>query len=270
MTDYDPRPVVAFYDEHGHREGSRPPSPADEVSWRIHRRLLTLLVRPGDRVLEVGAGLGQVTQELGRLGARVVATDIAPEQLERHRRQLQATGLEQAVESRMLLDLTALDRLPEEAFDAVVCYRGPLGYALEQADPGIRMMVARLRRGGHLMLSAWSFHGCLSSLARVGTGDWLKEVCETRVVRAPNAPPYRLFASAELVAMIRDAGASMVRISADGVYANWPTVAGRQLAPAAQSLLNACDEEACQVPGLLDAGRRIVLAAQRSGASASC
>jgi SAM-dependent methyltransferase len=147
MVHYDPRRVASFYDEHGHREGLRPPGAAERASWRIHSRVLREMIRPGDRVLEIGAGLGQVTQELARLGARVVATDIASRQLERHQRNLVAAGLDDSVERRLLLDLTDLARLPAGEFDAVVCYRGPLGYALEQAEPGVRAMVSRLRRG---------------------------------------------------------------------------------------------------------------------------
>ena len=38
-----------------------------------------LVVRPGERMLEIGAGLGLAAVLAARSGARVVATDILPE-----------------------------------------------------------------------------------------------------------------------------------------------------------------------------------------------
>ena len=81
--DYDPDHVATFFDELGEREwlrfadGRTPPQSLD-----VHLDHLRRFVRPGDRVLDVGAGPGRFTIELARLGAAIVVADLSPGQLE--------------------------------------------------------------------------------------------------------------------------------------------------------------------------------------------
>src|SRR5947207_2043740 len=80
-------------------------SPRDRVSFELHRRMLAEFVRPGDRVLEIGAGPGRFTIELARLGALVTVTDISPVQLASNERHIHEAGYRDAVESCFLLDV---------------------------------------------------------------------------------------------------------------------------------------------------------------------
>src|SRR4029450_4715191 len=80
--DHDPGYASEFFDSYGEREWDR-----HEISWAgrpgypIHCRYLREFVRPGDVVLDAGAGPGRFTIELARLGARVCVGDISQVQL---------------------------------------------------------------------------------------------------------------------------------------------------------------------------------------------
>ena len=133
---YDAEHIARFFDEYGEREWTRfDATPMDRVGLEVHRRLLRELIRPGMRVLEAGADPGRFTLELARLGATVVAGDISPGQLELHAERTAA--VEDAVESRELLDIVDLGRFGDGSFDAVVCFGGPVSYALEVADRAV-------------------------------------------------------------------------------------------------------------------------------------
>ncbi len=79
MSTWDPARTAEFFDDYGEREWTRfedgrTPGP----SLTTHIRMLEGYVRPGDRVLDAGAGPGRFTLELLRLGAHVTALDISP------------------------------------------------------------------------------------------------------------------------------------------------------------------------------------------------
>jgi 2-polyprenyl-3-methyl-5-hydroxy-6-metoxy-1,4-benzoquinol methylase len=84
-TPFDPEHVARFFDEYAEREWERfDGSAMDRVNLEVHLRLLREHVRPGDRVLDAGAGPGRFTLELARLGATIVVGDISPRQRELH------------------------------------------------------------------------------------------------------------------------------------------------------------------------------------------
>jgi ubiquinone/menaquinone biosynthesis C-methylase UbiE len=158
VTGYDRDHVARFYDEYGEREWSRLEGrPMDRVNFEVHRRLLDEHVRPGDRVLEVGAGPGRFTLELARLGAQVMVGDVSPKQLELHREK--TAEIEAAVEERVLLDVVDLSRFADQSFDAAVCYGGPISYALERADDAVSELLRVTRIGGRVLLSVMSLLG---------------------------------------------------------------------------------------------------------------
>jgi 2-polyprenyl-3-methyl-5-hydroxy-6-metoxy-1,4-benzoquinol methylase len=114
MTTDDRERMRAFYDELGESEWSRLEStPRGRVSYQVHRAFLERYVRPGDRVLEVGAGPGRFTVDLAPLGASIDVTDFSPVQLELHRQHVALTPAEAAVRSRELLDVCDTSRYAE-------------------------------------------------------------------------------------------------------------------------------------------------------------
>ena len=155
---YDPEHIARFFDDYGALEWERfDSSPMDRVSLEIHLRFLREHVRPGDRVLDAGAGPGRFTLELALLGATVVAGDISPRQLELHAEKTAA--VEDSVEAREVLDIRDLGRFDDESFDAVVCYGGPLSYVLDEAETALSELIRVTRRDGHVLLSVMSLLG---------------------------------------------------------------------------------------------------------------
>jgi SAM-dependent methyltransferase len=133
------------------------------VSFHVHRHYLERFVRPGDRVLEVGAGAGRFTVELARLGSRVTVVDISPEQLRLNEEHVAEAGLEDGVEARYLADVLDLSRFEDRAFDAAVCYGGPLSWVLDGVDRALDELLRVTKAGGHVLLGVMSRFGTLQA-----------------------------------------------------------------------------------------------------------
>lgn len=164
---YDASRVSAFFDEYGEREWSRfEDGRSSPVSLEIHKHYLRRFVRSGDRVLDVGAGPGRFTIELGRIGAGVVVADVSEAQLRLNREKVEEAGLEHAMLDRVVADVTDLSTFADGEFDAVVCYGGPLSYALDRAGDGVGELVRVTRPGGCVIASVMSLVGAFSSELR--------------------------------------------------------------------------------------------------------
>ena len=128
-----------YYDDLGEEEWHRLARDLPgRVSFEVHRRFLARFVRPGHRVLEVGAGPGRFTTVLADLGARIVVTDFSPVQLELNWSHVGGTPAEESVEARELLDVCDTSRYADGEFDVVLAYGGPLSYAFERTDEALR------------------------------------------------------------------------------------------------------------------------------------
>lgn len=118
----------------------------------------TVTPKPGDRVLDVAAGTGNVAVRAAARGAQVTACDIAPRmvQLGGERTGPSVTWIEADVEELPLPDATVDVAL--SAFGLIFA-------------PRPEVALAQLRRvlvpGGRLALTAWTADGCIAERARV-------------------------------------------------------------------------------------------------------
>ncbi|KQT89636.1 hypothetical protein ASG49_14995 [Marmoricola sp. Leaf446] len=115
-------------------------------------------VGPGDRVLDVAAGSGNVAIPAARAGARVVASDLTPALLEVGRRQAEAEGL------ALDWDEADAEALPyaDAAFDAVLSCVGVMfaPHHHAAADELVRVC----RPGGRIGLVSWTPEGFVGRL----------------------------------------------------------------------------------------------------------
>jgi demethylmenaquinone methyltransferase / 2-methoxy-6-polyprenyl-1,4-benzoquinol methylase len=120
-------------------------SMGQDRGWRRATRV-ALGLRPGERVLDVGAGTGISTEELARSGAFAVGADLSVGMLQVGRR------------ARRSVPLVAGDALhlpfPDESFDAVT-----ISFALRNVTDvaaGLRELARVTRRGGRLVVCEFS------------------------------------------------------------------------------------------------------------------
>jgi ubiquinone/menaquinone biosynthesis C-methylase UbiE len=223
---YDAAAAAAFYDEYGEREWTRfEDGRTPAVSVATHTAYLHRYVRPGNRALDAGCGPGRFTIELARLGARVVAVDFSPGQLDLHRRHVGEAGADAAVEERIVADVSALP-FADAAFEVTVCYGGALSYLLERADEGAAELARVTRPGGHLLVSVMALVGITVQSMRsgmlVGRGYSpadIEQIVATGVLprAASGHPAMKLFRWRELAEILHRHG-EIVAVTATGIF----------------------------------------------------
>lgn len=243
------------------------------VSLEVHRRFLRSHVPEGADVLEIGAGPGRFTNELARLGCRVVVSDVSSVQLALNERHVAEAGWEAAVVERRLLDIRDLSSVPDARFDAVVAYGGPLSYAFEQAETCLGELLRVVRPGGRVLASVMDSIGTLRILVRIipmyaakGRMESLKQVMATGDNRLDEGShPCRMFRWREIEAMIgrlpcalRGASASNFLSSGDQQVLGYI-----EQDPQLWDLLLDWEEEYCAEPGALDSGTHLLFAVER-------
>lgn len=94
------------------------------IRWLTGGRLegvygrLTSLVKPGDRVLDVGCGTGALSLRAAKRGARVKAIDINPGMLDIARQKAEETGLSRSIEFAEI-GVAELGNEKEQSYDVV-------------------------------------------------------------------------------------------------------------------------------------------------------
>ena len=122
-------------------------------------RLLAL--RRDELVLDIACGNGQFARHMARLGARVVASDVAPQMIEHAR--ARTTKQADRIEYRVL-DATSREQLlalGERRFDAAVCTMALMDMAA--IEPLLAGLSRLLKVGGRFVFSVP--HPCFNSVA---------------------------------------------------------------------------------------------------------
>ncbi len=181
-------------------DGVQPPK-AGSLFFTRH-----LPVRAGERMLEIGGGLGLTAVLAARVGAHVVATDVVPEAVEAIRRNAVLNGV--AIDAR-LGDCYA--PIADERFD-LICTNPPqmpTPPERERADPvaaadngGIdgweildRVIAgsrAHLRPGGRLVFTIFGFLGRKAAFARVEAAGLVPDVVAAETQSFPRIGYERL------------------------------------------------------------------------------
>jgi SAM-dependent methyltransferase len=216
--------VAGYFDQFGVREWERlVATPVAEVSFYLHSYYLKKYIRPGSRVLEIGAGAGRFTQVLAGLGARLVVADISAGQLALNRQHASQYGFAGAVESWQEVDVCAMSGYTEAEFEAVVAYGGPLSYVLDRRDQALQECIRVLKPGGLLFLSVMSLWGTaherLNGVLGIPVADNQRITASGDVL--PGSFPgsrhfMHMFRAGELRDWLMGAGLEVVAMSASG------------------------------------------------------
>ena len=268
---FDRAVIARVFDEFGDAEWARhEASPFARVSFHVHRHYLERFVRPGARVLEVGAGAGRFTVELARLGAHVTVADISPEQLRLNEEHLAEAGLENGVEARHLADVLDLSRFEDRAFDVAVCYGGPLSWVLDGADRALDELLRVTKVGGHVLLDVMSRLGTLRAFLAAAAKEIeayglqeMQDIVETGYLPDNHSTlgPMHLYTWTELRALLERHPCDIVAASA----ANFLSIGNDETCerwirddPAMWRRFLAWEITLCTEPGAIDGGTHIV------------
>jgi SAM-dependent methyltransferase len=135
------------------------PAVASEVVAELGPTLVAAVgPQPGERVLDVAAGSGNVALPAAVVGARVTASDLTPELLDAGRRQAVAEGLDIAWETG---DAEALP-YADDSFDVTTSCLGVMFAPHHQAAADELVRVTR--SGGRLGLIAWTPTGFIGQM----------------------------------------------------------------------------------------------------------
>jgi SAM-dependent methyltransferase len=210
---------------------------------------------------------------LAKLGAAVTTTDVSQGQLDLNRQHVIEAGLQERVVSWELADVTDLRPIEDASFDVVVCYGGPLSYALDRADEGVHELLRVVKPDGHVLISVMSNLGSLRTFlegladewesygpdrwqALFHSGDLAQDQSRTG--------PMHMFRWSELSAMFDRHGAKIITASAANfVSAGRDEVVEYWLAdPTRWETFLAWELEASAEPGALDGGTHIIAVIQ--------
>ena len=167
--------------------------------------LRAIRLRGGERILDVGSGLGQLSRELARAvgqGGRVVAVERDPEQLEQA---LRLAGEEELVEFR-LGDAIDLPLTPEEWGSFDIAHTRFLLEHVSRPDAVVQAMVRAVRPGGRVILED-DDHDLLRLWPEVPSFDRLWRAYLHAYDQLGNDP----YVGRRLVTMLRDAGSEPTR-----------------------------------------------------------
>ena len=273
MSRYDANWVRAHFDRYAEKEWQRwDRSPVEQVKFEVHLHYLRQAIRPGDRVLEIGAGPGRFTQHLAQITdgagtARIVVADISPVQLELNRQNAPRLGFAGAVDRWVECDICELEpHFSEGEFDAVVCYGGPLSYVFDRAATAVHELSRVTKLGGVLLfgvMSIWgTVHHYLPAIFETPLDVNREIICSGDLLPEHEAGINycHMYRAAELRGLLEGCGLTVEALSAsDCLAATW----GEALeaihgdADAWQFLIEH-ELEACREPGCLDMGTHTI------------
>jgi ubiquinone/menaquinone biosynthesis C-methylase UbiE len=160
MPKYNPNIIEGHFDDPTQSEWERlVKNPIGRVQLHISNYFIQKYIKKGNRVLEIGPGPGRFTIELAKIGAKIGIVDISEHQLKLNEEKLIETGFEDSIEWRKKRDIIDLEGIPDNAFDAVVCFGGPFSYVFEYVDQALEEVLRVTKPNGIILSSVMSCLG---------------------------------------------------------------------------------------------------------------
>jgi len=262
----------AFYERLGEAEWDRLETTLrGRVSFEVHRQFLARFVKPGQSVLEIGAGPGRFTFELAALDTRVAVADFSPVQLSLHAQHLAGTDAESAVVSRELLDICDTSRYDDATFDLVLAFGGPLSYAFEDDAEALAGLFRITKPGGVVVASVMSLLGtwryflpAVIEDTKVAGEEANNLVLTTGDLRYFGTEHVcQMYRGSDIERLVTSCGAEVLAMSAS----NWASLSDAEalgeLETDPERWKNFLEHEirACAEPGAIDGGTHLLFAA---------
>lgn len=148
--------LIDFYDHYN--EDGRLAVPHGSVEFLTTMRYIEKYLRPGSRVLEIGAGTGRYSHALARRGYAVDAVELVPRQVKLFRQNTRP-GETVSVALGNALDLSAF---PADAYD-ITLLLGPLYhlYSVPDKRQALREAIRVTKPGGVVFAAYVISDGCL-------------------------------------------------------------------------------------------------------------
>ena len=151
----------------------------EALSLAFARRALDLLgIRPGDRLIDVGAGCGGAALAAANRGAQVLAVDASSRMVARMRARANGTNGGAGRIWAVAMDGTAL-AVPNASFDAALSVFGVILFP--DAVRGMREIMRVLKPGGRVAVVSWTETERYELAARL--------IAAITEVRGPQPPP---------------------------------------------------------------------------------
>lgn len=157
--DLEPDVVAAKMRESNARDADAPvyddTVPTFQTTLELSALLNALQVKPGDLVVDLGAGTGRLTIELAKRGAHVLAVDISPRSLEVNK--AKCSQLNEANMHHLAVDVCYLplrDGIADKAGSGMMLEHIPTDGERRRCIDEIHRV---LRVGGHLALTAYNY-----------------------------------------------------------------------------------------------------------------
>jgi SAM-dependent methyltransferase len=280
---YDAKYTRDFYNAYGAFEWSRlEATPYGRLQAIIHEDFIKRYIKPGDRVLDAGAGPGRFSIIAAQAGANVTLLDISEKQVELAKQKIAEAGFSGRINEYIVRDICDLSRFQDGNFDLVICFGGALTYVCEKRQKAASELIRVLKPGGVILVSVMSLLGSMvgeaqqpdmPNLQNPDGGEGLQGIWPvlttgnlsgvlSRKVGIAHAPMH-LFTSEELAALLK--GCIILETAASNAAIREFSKVNEQLFadPAVWATVVEMERKLNHQPGLVDSGSHIIMAARK-------
>jgi ubiquinone/menaquinone biosynthesis C-methylase UbiE len=265
---YDPKAIVNSYTQ-GDELGRTIRTSDHAIMFQIERWYIERYLPDSGTVIDVGGGPGRFSVEIAKLGREVVLTDLTPKHLEQAKTLAEKEGVADKIADYRLVDIRDLSAFEDGQFSMAVCY-GMLNYVLDRDIHVLSELGRIVQRGNPILVSAMGLYGAVRyvwSQGRLADSTYREQEAEILKtgLNTFRKPVRQFYTAAMLRAAAEEAGLRVVEIAGTPVIAaslGQALEAARQDADQWAYVLET-EKKLCTVPGLLDTGQHIIIAAVR-------
>lgn len=275
MQLYDQNHIREFYNKYADLETARwDKSIIEQVKLHVHQHYLHQYLQKEEAILELGAGTGVFTKLLAKYTANLTVTDLSPVQLKLNQEKAQTEKYAHQIKDWQLTDICDLSAFPDQSFDKVVCYGGPLSYVFEQKIKALSEIKRVLKPNGIAFLGVMNLWGTAHEyLNKIIMPVAIED--NEKVMQTGNLHPSaftasdhycHLFTANELKHDIQSVGFQLLNLSASNCLAALRAEELEELKKKEEKWKYFLDLElrACQSPGMVESGTHLIAVVQKN------